>query len=246
MSIGPAKNGGLHSAGRPDPASPKVRLSQLRKLRECEQVAAVCYRVRNGELEFLLVQTGGGRWTFPKGGVEPGLTHAQSAAFEAFEEAGVHGRMEQACFARYSNRDRGSARRSSKFTEKSATVLAYLCEVLRLSRPQEPNRNRTWFPVQKAKRRLGEERSREGAAEFARVVDRAVARIERLYSAPATGSNQTDGPEIAPQRGDALQKVLFEAAEIARVHGRMGEASLVRYAGRRSVGLRRPPQLSLP
>jgi len=52
-------------------------------------------------IEFLLVQTRGGRWIFPKGGVERGLTRAQSAALEAFEEAGVHGRIEAAAFARY-------------------------------------------------------------------------------------------------------------------------------------------------
>ncbi len=67
-------------------------------------MAAVCYRVRAGEIEFLLVQTGKGRWIFPKGSVEPGLTHAQAAALEAFEEAGVHGRMEEASFTRYVRR----------------------------------------------------------------------------------------------------------------------------------------------
>src|SRR5436190_4561919 len=82
-----------------------VHVSQLRKLRECEQVAAVCYRKRNGRIEFLLVQTrGSGRWTFPKGNTEPGLTHAQAAALEAFEEAGVHGRIEEASFTRYVRR----------------------------------------------------------------------------------------------------------------------------------------------
>src|SRR5258706_7336546 len=70
------------------PPSKHFRLSHVRKLRECEQVAAVCYRVRGTEIEFLLVRTGSGHWTFPKGGVEPGLTHAQAAALEAFEEAG--------------------------------------------------------------------------------------------------------------------------------------------------------------
>ena len=47
------------------------------------------------------MRTRGGRWTFPKGRVESGLTHAQAAALEAFEEAGVHGRIEEAAFARY-------------------------------------------------------------------------------------------------------------------------------------------------
>ena len=79
-----------------------VRVSQLCKMRECEQVAAVCYRLRRGTIEFLLVQTRGSkRWTFPKGSAEPGLSHAQAAAIEAFEEAGVHGRIEEASFTRY-------------------------------------------------------------------------------------------------------------------------------------------------
>jgi 8-oxo-dGTP pyrophosphatase MutT (NUDIX family) len=66
-----------------------------------QQVAAVCYRASAHGIEFLLVRTRGGRWIFPKGGVEPGLTQAQSAALEAFEEAGVHGRIEEMAFARY-------------------------------------------------------------------------------------------------------------------------------------------------
>ncbi len=83
------------------------RATRLRNLREIEQVAAICYRVRGDEIEFLLVQTGGGRWIFPKGGVEPGLTHAQAAAMEAFEEAGVHGRMEENPLTQYRTRRSG-------------------------------------------------------------------------------------------------------------------------------------------
>src|SRR5579863_1516379 len=122
-----------------------VRLAQLHKLRECEQVAAVCYRLRNDEVEFLLVRTrGSGRWTFPKGSAEPGLTHAQAAALEAFEEAGVHGRIEESSFAQYirRKRDGNSAAKSAK---KEVVVQAHLCEVSRLDLPQEPNRNPTWF-----------------------------------------------------------------------------------------------------
>jgi hypothetical protein len=44
-----------------------LRLAQLRKLRRCEQVAAICFRVRGSDIEFLLVQTRKGRWIFPKG-----------------------------------------------------------------------------------------------------------------------------------------------------------------------------------
>src|ERR1700724_1331387 len=92
----------------PSTATGFIRLSRLRKLRACKQVAAVCYRVREAEVEFLLVQTRNGRWTFPKGRAEPGLTHAQAAALEAFEEAGVHGRMEESSFAQYVRRKGGT------------------------------------------------------------------------------------------------------------------------------------------
>src|SRR5271169_6061781 len=86
------------------PSVKHFRLSQLRRLRGCDKVAAVCYRVAGNGIEFLLVRTGSGHWTFPKGSAEPGLTHAQAAALEAFEEAGVPGRMEEAWFARYVRR----------------------------------------------------------------------------------------------------------------------------------------------
>jgi len=186
-----------------------VRPSQLRKLRAREQVAAVCYRIGGSGLEFLLVQTRKGRWTFPKGGIEPGLTHAQTAALEAFEEAGVHGRMAEEPFAQYLRRPSGA----------EIAVQAYLCEVLRLSPPQEARRNPTWFSPGKAKRRLQEARTRDDGAEFARVVDRAVARIQRLCN-PACPA------------ADALQKVQFEASPEAGIHARV-EAALFAYIRRR-------------
>jgi 8-oxo-dGTP pyrophosphatase MutT (NUDIX family) len=160
-----------------------VRLAELRKLTECDQVAAVCYRVRDGSIEFLLVRTRKGRWIFPKGSAEPGLTHAQAAALEAFEEAGVHGRMEEASFTRYIRRRRAEARNSSaRLAGKDAAVNAHLCEVSRLVPPQEFGRNPTWFSTEKAKRHLQEDRTPDFGAELARVVDRAVARIRRFRS----------------------------------------------------------------
>lgn len=184
---------------RTSPPSAKLfRLSHVRKLRECEQVAAVCYRVRAAEIEFLLVRTGSGHWTFPKGGVEPGLTHAQAAALEAFEEAGVHGRMEEVPFIRYVRRKRRGARVPAGDSEKEIGTSAHLCEVLRLVQPQEQDRNPTWFSVEKTKKKLLEGRTAEFGIELIRVVDRAVGRIQRLSP---TGAESNDG----------LQRVQFEA-----------------------------------
>jgi 8-oxo-dGTP pyrophosphatase MutT (NUDIX family) len=212
-----------------------VRLSQLRRLCACEQVAAVCYRVRSGAIEFLLVRTrSSGRWTFPKGGSEPGLTHAQAAALEAFEEAGVHGRIEEASFTRYVRRKRGTSGRRSG--EREPAVNAHLCEVLRLSPPQESNRNRTWFSVEEARRRLREGRESNDGAEFARVVDKAVTRIQRLNGGTGVVADrqQRDHP-LQPRslpdalQKDALQKVRFDFQE---AYGRAAEASFMPYISR--------------
>jgi 8-oxo-dGTP pyrophosphatase MutT (NUDIX family) len=202
--------------GRPrpqiQPLSAKLfRPAQLRKLRGREHVAAVCYQFRDGAIEFLLVQTRSGRWTFPKGGAEPGLTHAQSAALEAFEEAGVHGRMEELSFTRYPI---GKAE-----TGSNRFVNAHLCEVLRLGRPQEANRRPTWFSAEKAKRRLREDRTAEKGTELARVVDRAVSRIQRLYLAAGSGP-------------DALQKVQFEISEETVLRSLIREDLFLRYIRR--------------
>src|SRR6202140_1404869 len=156
---------GISAVLRPNlPAVKSFRLSQMRRLRECEQVAAVCYRIRNGEIEFLLVRTNSGHWTFPKGNAEPGLTHAQAAALEAYEEGGVHGRMEEASFATYVRRKRNDMRNSTRSAQRSPerelAIQAHLCEVLRLDPPQERNRNPTWFSAEKTKRRLREDRTR--------------------------------------------------------------------------------------
>ncbi len=155
-----------------------VRLEHLRQLRGSEQVAAICYRLTKRGIEFLLVRTRGGRWTFPKGSIESGLTHAQAAALEAFEEAGVHGRIEEAAFARYIRIKPAYDRQSAQI---EVTINAHLCEVLHLSTPEEDGRNPTWLLAEKAKRRLSKGRAADYGEDLARIVDRAVARIQRTY-----------------------------------------------------------------
>lgn len=224
--------GPLHRARR-QPGS-RVRLAELRQRTLCEQVAAVCYRVRRGEIEFLLVRTRGrGRWTFPKGSAEPGLTQAQAAALEAFEEAGVHGRIEESSFARY--RGRKSAGNSGvRRSQDRAVIHAFLCEVTRLCAPQEARRDRTWFSAPEAKLRLREDREAHEAAGFTRVVDQAVLRVQRLRTAAADAvrSNRSENAE-AVSRQDALRRVQFEAFE----HGypRVQPASRTRLASTRSA-----------
>jgi len=203
-------------APRQQASARTVRLSQLRKMSECEQVAAVCYRRQGGYIQFLLVRTRGGeRWTFPKGSTEPGLTHAQAAALEAYEEAGVHGRIEERPFTSYVRRRKGES--GARSVSREAAVNAHLCAVLRLSNPGEAKRNRTWFSVEDAKRHLREERNARDGAELARVIDKAVARIQQLSGETVVTSGgsvrrQQDWRANGLSPKDELQRVQFDFA----------------------------------
>ena len=197
---------------RNGPSPAYFRLSHLRKMKGRQQVAAVCYRRGDDGVEFLLVETRRRRWTFPKGSAEPGLTHAQAAALEAYEEAGVHGRIEEEPFTCYVRSKRGkhkaksspssSPQAGSQKDDHEIFIDAHLCEVLRLSAPEEARRNPTWFSVAKAKRRLREDRAPAYGDELARVVDLAVARVRMLHSAPAPGTQARviDSPLPAVRR----------------------------------------------
>lgn len=136
-------------------------------------VAAVCYRVRDGEPEFLLVRTRNGHWTFPKGGVGRDATPAAAAAREAYEEAGVRGRVDHRPFILY--RHCKPRRRSAR--RHVVMVHAHLCEVQRLTTPLEKHRDPTWFSAAKAKRRLQKLRTSEFAAEVVGVIERATEHI---------------------------------------------------------------------
>ena len=214
-------------------------LRPLRSPQERQEVAAVCYRIRKRGIQFLLVQTRGKRWIFPKGGAKRGMTLAQSAALEAFEEAGVHGRIEELPFARYFRRKPDIGERSS---DTGLAVMAHLCEVSRLETPQERNRNPTWFSAHEAKNLLLEERTPEFGDELGRVIDRALLLIHRLHSAPA---------HTAPHRAhkDGLREVRFEAGETQRFLDHPRKAAIARYFGRLfQIGVPaeiRPPVLRL-
>ena len=62
------------------------------------QFGALCWRVRKNKLQMLLVTTRRTRrWVVPKGWPMDGATPAESAAAEAFEEAGVRGEVSERC-----------------------------------------------------------------------------------------------------------------------------------------------------
>jgi 8-oxo-dGTP pyrophosphatase MutT (NUDIX family) len=147
------------------------------------QVAAVCYRRRGASVEFLLVNTNrGGKWTFPKGDPEPSLSHSRSAEREAWEEAGVRGSIEPRHFHLYIH-SKGVFWKSPGVQE--FVVKAFLLEVERDGKPDEPMRNPTWFAPAQAKRILAKGRELKYAQELQAVIDRALEQIAGARAAAA-------------------------------------------------------------
>ena len=59
-----------------------------------QQAVAIPFRRRHGAVEICLITTiKAGKWTVPKGFIDPGATAPETAVREAREEAGLHGRV---------------------------------------------------------------------------------------------------------------------------------------------------------
>ena len=63
-------------------------------MKKIQQAAVLPFRIVNGKIQLLLIQTrSGNKWTIPKGIIDPGYTPRQTAVEEAFEEAGISGQV---------------------------------------------------------------------------------------------------------------------------------------------------------
>jgi phosphohistidine phosphatase len=114
------------------------------------QSAVIPWRRSGGHLEFLLVSSRNGkRWVIPKGVQEPGLTPHDSAAREAFEEAGVRGTVDPEPLGRYAYNKWGGT--------CAVTVFALAAEeCLPDGTWAESHRQRQWLPPAEAASRLEE------------------------------------------------------------------------------------------
>ena len=140
------------------------------------QVAAVCFRRRGPDVEFLLVNTNGGsKWTFPKGSPEARLSHSQAAEREAAEEAGAIGTIEPRHFHLYIH-SKGVFWQPGGLQEY--VVKAFLLEVHQTRRPDEPLRRPTWVSAEEAQALLAKGRELKYARELHCVIDRALERIQ--------------------------------------------------------------------
>lgn len=140
-----------------------------------DQVAAVCYRLVRDSIEFLLVKTTAGRWTFPKGNIDPGEEKWFAAQREAFEEGGASGAIEREPLTTYLHEKREW---KSKGIEIKAQ--AFLLQVNKTQPPEEKHRNPTWFSATEAEKALAEGRKFKYAEEFRRVLREAVRHISSV------------------------------------------------------------------
>lgn len=131
-----------------------ISLHGARKGEVRSQFAALCYRIKRGKVQVLLVTSRGSkRWIVPKGWPMEGKTPAASAKQEAWEEAGVYGRSVGSCLGVYSYaKDVGAA------DELPCLAMLYPVAVKSLAKkfPERGQRRRRWVSRKKAARLVSE------------------------------------------------------------------------------------------
>ena len=132
------------------------------------QVGALPYRIRKGGVEILLVTTRGKkRWFIPKGWPMKGRKLRAAAAIEAFEEAGVEGRIRRRAIGGFAHEKRIGGR------NVECEIKLYPLAVKRNLKkwPERAERKRQWFKGGKAIRKLGTKGFR-----------RAITRLQRKHA----------------------------------------------------------------
>jgi phosphohistidine phosphatase len=112
------------------------------------QSAVIPFRLHKGKPEILVIYSSNRKhWVVPKGIMDPGLSARQSAAKEAWEEAGVEGRIYDGSLGAYTCRKWGAA----------CHVEVFAMEVTHLvpeKKWEESHRGREWLSPKQAAKRL--------------------------------------------------------------------------------------------
>ncbi len=114
------------------------------------QSGAIPFRLHLEELEILLITSRRKkRWVIPKGIIEEDLSPEESAAKEAYEEAGVSGAVHPQMLGQYQYKKWGG----------TCTVKVYLLEVEEILEdwPESFFRDRQWVTIKEAQKRIEEE-----------------------------------------------------------------------------------------
>ncbi len=118
------------------------------------QFAALCYRMRKGKPEILLVTSRRTqRWIIPKGWPQDGMRPAQSAAVEALEEAGVEGKLHDNSLGLYSYTKQHVSGRTLPCV---AVVYPLKVKTIHDRYREVKQRKRKWFSLANAARKVSE------------------------------------------------------------------------------------------
>ncbi|GLT08077.1 NUDIX hydrolase [Sulfitobacter porphyrae] len=131
-----------------------ISLYGARKDEMRTQFAALCYRIRRGKVQVLLVTSRGSkRWIVPKGWPMDAKTPAASALQEAWEEAGVTGRADDRCLGVFTY-----AKEVGQISDVPCLAMLFPVAVKSLSKqfPESDQRRRTWVSRKKAARMVSE------------------------------------------------------------------------------------------
>lgn len=110
------------------------------------QVGALCRHPETGKV-LLITSRGTGRWIIPKGWPMDRLSAGGAAIQEAWEEAGVRGRVDERALGRYSY-----VKKLGRGLSRPIDVQVHLVHVASLARdyPEHAQRQRRWFNPEKA------------------------------------------------------------------------------------------------
>jgi 8-oxo-dGTP pyrophosphatase MutT (NUDIX family) len=122
----------------------------------CTQCGALCWRRSDNGIQVLLVTSREtGRWVIPKGWPIAGLSPEDSAAREAWEEAGVHGSASPRAIGVYTY-DKVTDRKVDPPQSFPCVVAVYPVETTGSTRdfPEAEERRRKWMSRKKAARKV--------------------------------------------------------------------------------------------
>ena len=124
-----------------------IHLKDSEKTGVRTQFGALCYRVRDEKPQILLVTSRGtGRWILPKGWPIDGASPSEAAMQEAWEEAGVEGKVMSNSLGIYSYVKEDDGERMP------CVVAVFPVKVQKLKKkfPEVEQRSRKWFSLKKA------------------------------------------------------------------------------------------------
>ena len=114
-----------------------------------EQSGVIPYRIQDGQIEVMLITSSASkRWVIPKGLIEPDMTPQDSAAKEAWEEAGLLGKVFPDLLGTYEYQKSGCTWLVGVFLLQVQAVLEIW--------PEASKRKRQWVSIPKAIKRVNE------------------------------------------------------------------------------------------